>query len=356
MLFISAKLNTMKKNEILGALFLLLSITITAQSTITVDNSAGADAQYDDLQTAINAANSGDIIYVHASEVNYSSITIDKPITLIGYSHSDSDKITMVDDITLGENASNTRITGLQVLGDFLVDNSATISNLIIENNFFNGVGTGLFIEFRDGGADNVIIRGNVIIGRIGTVATTATSNTLTNALITNNIVSGTIYVRFHESTTIENNIFLNESLIRNTSSSTGDLEVQDCIFYASRNSVYDPNSSGVIFNNCLTFNDSSGVTNLAGSNNINDTDPLFVSADDDFFDPLIDDYNLQTGSPALGAGVSGDNIGIYSTNTSFQFNNLGFTAGIPTVTITAITSQVAPGGNLQVTIQSKSN
>lgn len=333
---------------------ILFTFSSQAQTVITVDNTEGADADYSDLQSAITNATSGDIIYVHASELNYLDITIDKPLTLIGFSHSDADKETMVRNIVFGQDASNVRITGLHITDDFIVNNPVMISNLVIENNLFDGP-TSSIIAFSGGGADNVIFRGN-IIETMGSNTTSPNANVVTNLVMANNIIRSTINVRFHESTTIENNIFIGEPIINNISSDTGDLEIQDCIFYASSNSIYDPNNDGIIFNNCLTYNDLNGVANLVGNGNINDTDPLFVSASDDTFDPFTDDYTLQGGSPALGMGVDSDDIGLYSTNTNFTFNNLGFTAGIPIVTITAITSQIAPGGELSVTIQSNSN
>lgn len=343
----------MKKATTLSLMFLLTSLFINAQTTITVDNSTGADADYDVLQDALDAATSGDIIYVHASETSYDDITIEKPITLIGFSHSSDDKESMIDAITLNSNASNVKISGFHITNDVNMSNSGTtLTNLIFENNFFDSVSD---MFFNNGGATNVVIRGNVL-NRIGSNSTSSLANNYTNTIISNNIVNEDINVKFHESVTIENNIFLDNAInIRNHSDATGDLEVEDCIFYVSVNSTYNPNDDGVVFNNCLSFNDIGSVADLIGSNNDNNTDPLFVSAGNDIFEAAIDDYNLQAGSNALGTGVDGDNMGIYN-NSSFVFNNFGFTAGVPVVTITGITTQVAPGGTVEVTIQSNSN
>lgn len=343
----------MKKITTLSLMFLLTSIFINAQATITVDNTTGADADYALLTDALNAASSGDIIYVHASEINYGDIIIDKPITLIGFSHSAADKESILGEVTLNSNASDVKISGFNITNDVNMSNTGiTLNNIVIENNRF---GVGADILFINGGANNVIIRGNVIY-RIGNNSPGVSSNNYTNTIISNNIVNDDIYVKFHESVTIENNIFLDNVVsIINYGDSTGDLKVEDCIFYVSVNSIYNPNNDGVVFNNCLSFNDIGSVADLFGSNNDNNTDPLFVSADNDVFDSTIDDYHLQAGSPAIGTGVDGDDMGIYN-NASFIFNNFGFPSGIPTVTITGITAQVAPGGTVEVTIQSNSN
>lgn len=342
----------MKKITTFSLMFLLTSVFINAQATITVDNSIGADADYSDLQSAINSAANGDILYVHASETNYGDIIIDKPLTLIGFSHSDVDKETMIDEVDMLDNASNVKLTGIHFTNDINVNNDNTmITNLIIENNYFDN---GSEIYFGgDALVSNMIIRGN-ILDQIGTNSLSWTK--YTNTVISQNIIKDDINVYYHESVTVENNIFLDGVFVTNADDETGDLEVQDCIFYTSSNSIFNPNRDGVIFQNCLSYNDLNGVTDLNGTNNINDTNPLFVAAVNDTFEATLDDYTLQVGSPALTSGVAGDDMGIYSTNSAFVFNNFGYTAGIPIVTIIAITSQVAPGGTVEVTIQSNSN
>ena len=347
----------MKKITTLVACCLLLITTTTAQTIITVDNIQGANAQFNDLQSAINSASNGDIIYVHASETSYGDIFINKGLALIGFSHSAADKKTILEFVTLGANASNTKISGVNIRRNLIVDNPTVITNLVFENNLFDSSSVSN-IGFLDAGANNVIFRGNIIQG-VGSNTSSTNVNVVTNVIYSNNIfLGGGLVVRFHESTTVENNIFLNSRVV-NVDSATGDQEVEDCIFYKlTGGQQYNPNSNGVVFNNCLSYASSQVVPDLVGNNNLNDIDPLFVAVNpgNNVYEPLSEDYNLQSSSPAKGAGTSGDDIGLYSTNTNFSFNNFGFTAGIPTVNITAITSQIAPGGTLEVTIESNSN
>ncbi|WP_299367652.1 hypothetical protein [Winogradskyella sp.] len=342
----------MKKITTLSLVFLLTTLFINAQTTFTVDNTEGADADYNDLQSAINSVLANSILYVHASEINYGDITIDKPISLIGFSHSAEDKETMIDEVDLLDSASNVRLSGIHFTNDLTVNNdNSIVSDLIIENNFFDSFAEVFFTG--DELVVNMTMRGNIL----NTVGSDFQSSTnYSNSIIANNIFYDDLHVFFHESVAVENNIFLNGATVENSDDETGNLVVQDCIFYDNRSSNFDPNRVGVVFQNCLSYNETNSVTTLIGTGNFNDIDPQFVSADDDIFDPTIDDYNLQPGSDALGNGVAGDDIGLYSTNTNFTFNNFGYTAGIPIVTITAITSQIAPGGDLEVTIESNSN
>ncbi|MGZ0015946.1 hypothetical protein [Yeosuana sp. AK3] len=354
----------MKTKRTLFLTALLFSYLVNAQNVLTVDNSVGANAQFSNLPSAISSANSGDTILVHASEINYGTITIDKPLKLVGFAHSDSDKKTMIHVINLGPNASNTTITGINVTNDFFVDNATSISNLVIENNLFDGTISGRAIIFADGGADNVIFRGNIVTADFGSNSTSTSLNILTNVIIANNVFIGTdIIVRFHQSTTIKNNIFLSSSNVitpvRNVDNASGNVTVQNSIIYASwsgGSGIVDANSVGVTFDSCLFYNESGGVINLNGINNINNQNPLFINLESsNNFDAELDDYHLQSGSPAIATGAGGVDMGIYDGG-SFTFNNFGYTNGIPTVKITNITDRIAPGANLSVTINTNAN
>lgn len=345
----------MKKIKVISLLCFLVTLFINAQTTITVDNTIGADADYDDLQDAIEAASAGDIIYVQPSEITYGDVIIDKSITLIGYGHSNPLRNTFIGEIEFEDNTSNSRLTGLYINGGIVFENpSLLVEDIVIENCRVNSTidfGGGTFYE----GVNDVLVRGCVVNTIEGFV---------TNAIITNNIFKPgniAIYVGGNYNTiTISNNIFFRGNSggqypINNSSSANGSITVQNCIFYDHHSLDTDNNRPGVIFENCLTYNQGAGdVDPLNGTNNLDNVDPMFVNATDDVFDANFD-YNLQTGSPAIGTGTLGVDIGLYD-NAGFIFNNFGFTPGVPTVNITAITSQVAPDNNIEVTIESNSN
>lgn len=336
---------------------LLFTCFINAQNVITVDNSIGANAQYSDLQTAIDAASNGDIIYVHASEINYGSISIDKALTIIGSGHSDPNKGTYINYIELLDNSSNSKFTGLNITWDFYTNNTNMLTNLIIENCLINR-----YIYFHNGGADNVIIRGN-IIEQIGNGVLSSTYDNYSNAIISNNIILSHIGLKNHESISIKNNVFLSYSNVitpvRNSAYTTGDVTVQNCIIYASWSGgpgLVDANYNGVAFDHCISFNESGSVVNLNGTDNLDNQNPLFENLESsNDFNAELDDYHLQAGSPAIGSGAEGVDMGIYD-GSAFTFNNFGYTNGIPTVKITNITDRIAPGANLNVTINTNAN
>lgn len=343
----------MKTKIIFFTTALILSYLVEAQNVITVDNSVGSNAQYSDLQSAISASSNGDTIYVHPSEINYGNITIDKELTLIGFGHSDPDKETMVTDFVLSANASNTTISGFHVTDDVYTNGTTQISNIIIENNLIDSV-----LAFDStGGVDNVIIRGNVIY-QIGFGSTSSSRDNYTNTIISNNIILYYIGLKNHQSIAIKNNIFLspnNSYPVYNAGDASGSITVQNNIFYYNTSGVSNPDADGVIFENCLTYNIGSGsVAALNGSNNLNNQNPNFVNGIDTNFD-ASDDYALDAGSPAIGTGVAGVDMGIFD-GSAFTFNNFGYSNGIPTVKITNITDRIAPGANLSVTINTNAN
>lgn len=344
----------MKTKQLLLSAALLVCFLLNAQNTITVDNSVGSHAEYSDLQSAISAASSGDIIYVHASEINYGDITINKSLRLIGYSHLSSEKQTRIRDIQLLDNSSNSTFSGLHLTNDFYTNNSTMVTGIVIENCY---IASNLFFNY--GGVDDIIIRGN-IINAIGSNGSSTNNNNYTNAIITNNIILYYIGLKNHQSITIKNNIFLSPFYgypVYNAVYATGSITLQNNIFYYNTSSTYNPNTNGVVFENCLTYNIGAGsVSALTGTNNQNNQNPLFTADNSDaVYNAEIDDYHLQGGSPAIGAGVGGVDMGIYDGGV-FVFNNFGYTNGIPTVKVTDITDRVAPGTNLSVTINTNSN
>lgn len=325
---------------------LITAAVAQAQNVITVDNSPGSAAQFNDLQTAIASASAGDIIYVHPSETNYGTIEVDKQLTLIGFSHSSADKASLLTDLSLGENASNTRISGFHITDDFIIDNpTTTLTGIVFENNKVDDS-----MLFSNAGVDGITIRGNVI-DFLGSVSNGSTANEYTNALITNNIITSVIYVRFSQSITIKNNVFLGAD-INHRIPANGNQVIQNCIFLLSSTNTLDLNDDSLVFEHCLAFNRSSGnVDALSGTNNIINIDPLFTELNDNLnYESALDDYSLQAGSPGLNAGVNGEDLGLFD-GSGFVFDNFGFTNGIPTVNIQAISTTVAPGQNLNVII-----
>lgn len=321
---------------------------------ITVCNDNNIIAQYTDLQTAIDAANTGDTLYVYGSPNSYGSVNIDKELFMFGIGH-DPAKFNMesskVDSINLKNGSSGSVISGFS-LDEYSISADTLIHNILIENSFFNTVNSGFsFLNSLD--SDNWIIRGCWFNGHASSstpcVFKVGVNNS--NWLISNNIFD--YYIRLDDlnATTV----FTNNLVVRSRNYSSSDIYTY--IFYNSNNSLIQNNifvftsssaSTYCDFHSCTsgTYNNNLTWTSYytsplledlpgsddSGSDNINNTDPLFL----DFANTSGNHYNytrnihVSDTSAIKNAGTDGTDIGPYGG--SFNFSLVG-NSSLPRVT-----------------------
>lgn len=349
------------------ALLLLTSLSIKAQTTITVDNTPQSTTTHTTIQAAIDAATAGDIIYVQPSPTSYGTANIDKALTIIGRSHSELNNISTI--ATANIYASDVTIKGMKMGGVQARSNvaSTTISNINIYECEFSGLTLGYSntTYFLDG----IVVRGCIFTGITQYI-------TGENVLISNNIINGSSVSIYSPSTIVmSNNIFR---------------------FYTSLNIYnYAPQETFILYNNMFINNYSSGNITLSGSGDFNvsncltynyhatgtssftgpsflvnttleNTDPLFTNVDSavstsmagtgtyNSATRLEEDLTFQAGSPALTAGGSGTELGIF--NNGFNFKYLGIPRGVPVLDIVNYDGAVAKDGNINVTISAKAH
>jgi len=365
-------------NQIIVLWIIILFLNTRANAQIIVDNNVGVNAQYSDLQLAIDEASNGDVIYVHPSNTNYGSITINKSLTLIGKSHSETGvEISRVNDITIVPSGSGTTLKGLRVFilnltgenGTSFASNAQPVENITIERCKLTGSlyggninGSTAGIEYynadethqKGASTNNITIRGNIFTNKVYLDGT--------NTTFSHNFIQKTETIVFRpQSTILNHNIFTISSgsnVIRNYGSSIAKVLVQNCIFLAQASNRTITVSESQ-FDNCLTYNYGAGELNFGSetsmlTNNILlNTDPLFSDATGVNFSST-NNYTLQAGSPAIGAGLNGEDMGLFGNG--YTFNNIGTPANYPTVTITNSTAAIPSGGTLSVTITGKAN
>jgi hypothetical protein len=71
------------KIQLLVALLVAMSLQISA-TVWRVNNVSSIDADFNSLSSAISAASAGDTLHVEGSPNSYGSVTVNKPLTLIG--------------------------------------------------------------------------------------------------------------------------------------------------------------------------------------------------------------------------------------------------------------------------------
>ncbi len=361
----------MKRTSLL-CFILFAAIGATAQTTRIVNNNPGATGGVNvytgatALQTAINASSSGDIIHIVPSTVSNGNVTItDKSLTILGVGLNPQKGLgtrSLAGDITInGAASSGTRISGihfLRMLPALSATTPHTVANLLIENCEFNSVQM-----LSNGNAiANLIVRNCVINSHQGFSSGPQAFEIFTNSgvLITNNIIRGnsnTAGTIHGDGLTIQNNLFYGNGsgyVFINLDNSI----VQNNIFLRISGAAgpVSSNSGNTFFNNLVFGSSDNTFTN--GTNGNSSTghiiaDPLVTNVPSTSGD-WIYTYNiaLQTGSPAINAGLDGTNIG--PTGGIIPFDTEGTL--LPLIESINMPAIVTKGVDLQVNIKAKGN
>lgn len=320
------------------------------------------------LQDAINAAASGDIIHVIPSSVDYGDALIDnKSLTILGIGlnpDSDFGLLSRVDEIRLDNaGSSGSRISGLHVDDVYLAIATATphtVSNVLVENcEIHRVVGPG-FSPGSPNSISNLIVRNSVINSANSTGDPQGFElYTISGVIIANNIIKGRCCVAGSvqgDGLTIENNLFFNgtngisfhnidNSLVRNN------------IFINSHPAVGSGQTGNSFQNNLsyMTTNDvfTNGVDGNTATGNMEGVDPMLTNVPQTTGDWLYDyDITPMAGSPVLGAGTDGTDIG--PTGGATPFDPEG--TFLPLIESLTVPSTISSGSDLTVNIKAKGN
>ncbi len=319
----------------------LMTLTVQSQpKVITLDNRANSGADFTTLPAAIAAAIPGDTLQIHPSVTNYGTLTTTKRLIIVGLSHNPANaKVGLaatVGSVTFQGNAGNSLITGLKY-GSISTSSTTDCNGIRIINN------RGGTITGNANNADNWIIEGNIITNTIN-------SNNSDGWIIKNNIMERNSWVIQNFNNTIS---FLNNIVINST-----DNFATNCTVPIVNNNVFiltgaaDDlflNASTVVFNNNLTFSPNfNPIPALSGSNNLDETNPGFVSAP---FGTITDYYNndYNVGGSAVNAGTDSTDLGVFGA--LFSFDVQGRPDDFPYMTTLDISNPSVPmGQNINVT------
>lgn len=372
----------MKKLATLLIAFTTFSATA---GVITCSNNPNSPGQYTDLQLAIDNANANDTILIQGSSTAYNTdITIQIPLTLMGAGFNNPNGgNTTLGRITLGRanpsvGASGTTITGIQfsclILQPSFTGGNATnqiISDITLDRcRLYGGALAGTtyqgirFQNYTDCAYNNFNIKNCYIIGKVFTFDNYPFFTfTLSNFTFNNCYFTGASEFIIPAIADLSPLAFVNCFFHDNMAfvyyqGSSGDVvfghKYENCIFYNAKtegcvNCVYDNNLTYGCTNDALIDPVNPGSS---GGGNVVGQDPLFVNY------PIgggafsyAHDYNLQVGSPAIGTGTAGTDVGIHGGVSPMQ---IGLNPSIPqmqTIT-TPLGTTVSQGTNLNVTFK----
>lgn len=355
---------------------LLFVFNLHAQNIWIADNRPTAPTGahiLPDVDAAIAAASPGDIIHVIPSQFTYPNFTVSKDsLTFFGIGYNpnkEQPSVTSVAIVTINPGTFGTRLSGINMttlnigtsatgsLGNIFIENAqinqiegsfccgpSTVSSIIIRNCILGqSLGSTTHpINLRDTyiSSTSVVITNNIIMGSSTTSSGGYGSISATDAIIKNNLFLGngsTNDFAFNDvqTSTISNNIFLGRQPI--TDATAGD--VANCTF-----------------NNNLTFgtvNDSIPVGNGNTSNgNLINMDPLLVNV------PIVDSWDFtydpspDTGSPAIGTGNDGNDIGV--TGGTIPYSVTG--SPLPVIQVLRLPEIIQEGTNTNADIEAEGN
>lgn len=344
--------NSLPMKLVLTFACLLCIISTSSAQIHTVDNfNPGAD--YTSLQTAIDSANDGDTIYVAGSSVPYGDLTIDKELTIFGngYEVAEETKASIIGNVVLESGCSKSHISGFRANYFDFATLSGGVDSVTISDNRC------LYIRFV--GGKNHIIEGNLLTRtadwNVGLAYSFSSDTLASNVVIRNNVFYGSLVYSRSSTNLLENNTFVkgtthpnNNPFYGSTNYNTNVIVVNNIFFGSSMSNTYGCNSCTFSFNSFYHYDG----TGYVGDN------PLFINPDtlatsnaSGFSEDH--DINLQPGSPAIGAGQGGFDLGATGGATPFIY---GGYAPLPrVVSISTSTPFIEEGETIQVTIEAVS-
>ncbi len=353
----------MKKTTL--TMLLMLAIIKINAAVLQVNNSTNSPVTYTNVTDAITAANAGDTIYISGSIYPYGNFTITKSLTIIGTGANPQKQlpyISGVGEIAMTSNLSNVKISGLHIGGRLLLSNGTNDFN--VEYCYFSA----RHIQLNNN-CNNIKISGNIFINNNqsrwrnidGFDECGGYYTGCTNLLIQNNLFNGSVSGLNIPGTVIQNNIFLVDNsafdginVYNNggcyTTSYIINATIANNIFYRAEPLAF---TSGCAFNNNISYHPSSTVGAMPGAGNLDNTNPLFINfpASGANFD-FSHNYNLQATSPAINAGSDGTDIGFYGG--LFINTTTGETYNMPIVRqMNIMNTSVPQNGNINVKVRS---
>ena len=319
--------------KIVTTSLIICLFSLAANATIwRVNLDPDAVADFTTSQAAHDAASPGDTLFIEPAKSSQGPLTLSKQLFIMGVGYFLEDNYPNASypnaystagpnypiDYTFNPGSQGSVLTGLYVSS---IDISA--GNITIKGNYLSGdINLSL-------GADNCIIENNYVRGF-------GSSADVTNTVIRNNRFRGTINVN-ESGMTFYNNIlgggsFTNQLMYNNINIGGNNITLINCVL--SNNIDARVGQTG--------FGTSDGnFGNVAES-------VIFVGGAS-----TDGEYQLRSGSPAIGAGINGEDCGMFGGSNPYKLS------GLPPIPV--FTKFTKPGiGNdttpLQTTISLESN
>lgn len=364
------------KNQLFFFAVLLLCVGgLHAQTIYTADNNPGAVGGVNTftgptaLSLAIAAAAAGDIIHVVRGANDYGTTTVDKQLNIFGIGlnpDTDGSERSIVSTVVIADPAaSGTRISGLSITLQLSLGGVAgNLNNLLIENSRIR------WIQHASATTTltNIIIRNNVIGSGFATddEKIDLLAGSITNIIIANNVLYSTNsngghgIINASNGTSVENNLFIGLGV--NTFFSFENFNgnsVKNNIFFRLQpkgsnlgfftNNTFENNilfGTGAGSDFFVTSNGNTSINNLIG-------DPLLTNVPiAGFIDYSTFNPTLGVGSPAIGTGEGGTDMGVFGGAAPMKLDG----TLIPLIQSLTLPSLILKGTDLPVQVKATGN
>jgi hypothetical protein len=331
----------MKKAIILTACLTVLTV-LNSSAKIWRVNNTGLPADFTTIQAAHDATtvSAGDTLHIEPSGVSYGALVSTKKLIILGPGYyldlntnqQANPATAKIDIFTLNAGSDGTIISGLTIIttgASHIKTGNITISR--------NNIAGSIYLA-GDHGYSDVIISGNYGINLISSNGSSA--DLITNVFILNNYLSNASF-NAQFSGVIANNIFSHHS--------------NNVNYFTIKNNICpNPDGSPDFIGNSNTISNNISASTVgfpAGNGNQNGVSmtTVFVGATGNSTDGQ---WQLKTGSPAIGAGSNGEDCGIYGGSTPYHLSGL---PKIPSVYLLSAPA-TSNGNTLAVTISVKAN
>ncbi|MES2647582.1 MAG: hypothetical protein V4717_11940 [Bacteroidota bacterium] len=343
----------MNKVSLLLAVALQLSVSSHAKIW-RVNNVAGITADFITVQAAHDGAAAGDTLHLEPSITSYGNLTMSKRLSIVSSGQFASDnpgyqqdiKNAYAGEVAIADAGANGSLLSIRCL-QIRIDGSA-VANISLLNCAVTTASDGqCFGGLGDQGGLNIIGADNIIVSGcwFAYVSLRSASN---NILLTNNIIAGRVAVDGGSSGVFRNNVIC--ALFQgNTCGSPPTLANSSFI-----NNIFNKGfflGAGVISNCSFQNNFSADAFLPAGNGNVNNMNmtTVFVNTSGGYVDNA---YLLKQGSPAIGAGVNGENLGAFGGTTPFR---IAVTPSIPSIYKLAVPS-AASGASMNIIFSTRTN
>jgi len=307
----------MKTQKIFCFLTLVMLFSVSAfAKTWTVDNKSNSISDYTEIQAAHDAASDGDTI------------------------RQTDTRPAICDYFTFNDGSEGSLLTGFHINCASYHSDAIKIStdNIIIKRNVCDESGANIKINQNH---SNIIISGNYFNSN-GIYETITVGSNCNNIQINNNYIDSgdetDFCIKSDESSavTIWNNVLY------------GKVEIYNSVFY--NNILRDGIFSGT--NSAADINHNIGDDNQFGTSYGNQQNVL-MSTVFNLTGSTDGQFQLKTGSPAIAAGLNGEDCGMFGGTTPYILSGL---PSIPSIYFFVAPSSASGTEGLQVQIKAKSN